>query len=66
MLIEDKKDYSLQLFGKVEHGFALRGNQDDPYEREFYSPALKEGSVASLAVTCTFTDNSQVGSRSRV
>lgn len=35
MLIEDKKDYSLQLFAKVEHGFALRGNPDDPYEREY-------------------------------
>lgn len=34
MLIEDKRDYSLQLFGKVEHGFALRGNQNDPYERK--------------------------------
>lgn len=36
MLIEDKKDYSLQLFGKVSHGFALRGNQDVPYERECF------------------------------
>lgn len=35
MLIEDKKDYALQLFAKVEHGFALRGNQNDPYERKY-------------------------------
>lgn len=34
MLIEDKKPYSLQLFGGVEHGFALRGDQNDPYERK--------------------------------
>lgn len=34
MLMEDKKVYHLQLFSGVEHGFALRGNQDDPYERE--------------------------------
>lgn len=36
MLIEDKRDYHLQLFGKVEHGFALRGDQNDPYEREWF------------------------------
>lgn len=35
MLIEDKKDYYLQLFGKVEHGFALRGDPNDPYERKY-------------------------------
>jgi dienelactone hydrolase len=29
-----KKRYHYQLFSGVEHGFALRGNQDDPYERE--------------------------------
>lgn len=34
MLIEDKKPYHLQLFSGVEHGFALRGNQNDPYERK--------------------------------
>lgn len=33
MLIADKKPYHVQLFSGVEHGFALRGNQDDPYER---------------------------------
>lgn len=27
------KKYHLQLFSGVEHGFALRGNPDDPYER---------------------------------
>lgn len=37
MLVEDKKDYYLQLFAKVEHGFALRGNQNDPYERKYVS-----------------------------
>lgn len=41
MLIENKRDYSLQLFGKVEHGFALRGNQNDPYERWVKEQSLK-------------------------
>lgn len=26
--------YQLQLFANVEHGFALRGNMENPYERE--------------------------------
>ncbi|CBF78497.1 uncharacterized protein ANIA_10939 [Aspergillus nidulans FGSC A4] len=29
-----KKTYHLQLFSGVEHGFALRGNMDNAYERE--------------------------------
>ncbi|KAL7006001.1 hypothetical protein EMMF5_004339, partial [Cystobasidiomycetes sp. EMM_F5] len=32
ILQEDGKSYQLQLFAGVEHGFALRGNQDNPYE----------------------------------
>ena len=32
---EDKKTYNFQLFSGVEHGFALRGNMDNPYERTF-------------------------------
>lgn len=35
MLIADKKTYHLQLFSGVEHGFALRGKQDDPYESKW-------------------------------
>ena len=44
MLREDKKAYQLQLFSKVAHGFALRCNLDDPYER-----MVKEQSLASIA-----------------
>ncbi|KAL1847805.1 hypothetical protein Daus18300_013847 [Diaporthe australafricana] len=33
MLVEDKRVYHVQLFSGVEHGFALRGSQSDPYER---------------------------------
>jgi len=33
ILIEDKKKYQLQLFCGVDHGFALRGNMEDAYER---------------------------------
>ena len=35
ILQEDKKTYNFQLFSGVEHGFALRGNMDNPYERTF-------------------------------
>ncbi|KAF2998817.1 hypothetical protein E8E13_001888 [Curvularia kusanoi] len=38
-----KKRYHYQLFSGVEHGFALRGNQDDPYERW-----VKEQSLAGI------------------
>lgn len=41
MLREDKKDYQLQLFSKVAHGFALRCNLDDPYERMVKEQSLK-------------------------
>lgn len=29
------KPYQLQVFSGVEHGFALRCNLDNPYEREY-------------------------------
>lgn len=35
ILRQDKKTYNVQLFSGVEHGFALRGNMENPYEREF-------------------------------
>lgn len=34
LLQAGSKTYHLQLFSGVEHGFALRGNVDDPYESE--------------------------------
>lgn len=33
MMKAGHKKYHLQLFSGVEHGFALRGNPEDPYER---------------------------------
>ncbi|KAJ7582192.1 dienelactone hydrolase [Mycena floridula] len=43
ILTQDKRVYHFQLFSGVEHGFALRGNMDDPYERW-----VKEESAASI------------------
>lgn len=34
ILQEGKHPYHLQLFSGVEHGFALRGNTNDPYQRK--------------------------------
>ncbi|KAL2846450.1 Alpha/Beta hydrolase protein [Aspergillus pseudoustus] len=34
ILQSGRKTYHLQLFSGVEHGFALRGNMKNPYERE--------------------------------
>ncbi|KAI0415515.1 Alpha/Beta hydrolase protein [Xylaria grammica] len=34
ILQEEKKVYHHQLFSGVEHGFALRGDPDDPYQRK--------------------------------
>jgi len=36
-----KKKYQLQLFTGVEHGFALRGNMEDPHERYVKEQSLK-------------------------
>ncbi|KAF2735117.1 alpha/beta-hydrolase [Polyplosphaeria fusca] len=38
---EGKKEYQLQLFSGVEHGFALRGNMEDKYERWVKEQSLK-------------------------
>ncbi|RFU35121.1 hypothetical protein B7463_g1178, partial [Scytalidium lignicola] len=43
ILQSEKKPYQLQLFYGVEHGFALRGNMDNPYERY-----AKEESLTSI------------------
>lgn len=34
ILQEGKKTYHYQLFSGVEHGFALRGDPKDPYQRK--------------------------------
>lgn len=34
ILQEEKKAYHYQLFAGVEHGFALRGDPNDPYQRK--------------------------------
>lgn len=34
ILQTEKKTYQLQLFSGVEHGFALRGDMSNPYERK--------------------------------
>ncbi|KAG8158327.1 hypothetical protein KVR01_012088 [Diaporthe batatas] len=41
ILIADKKQYHLQVFTGVEHGFALRSKQDDPYEKWVREQSLR-------------------------
>jgi len=41
ILQAEKKTYQVQLFSGVEHGFALRGNMDDPYEKFVKDQSLK-------------------------
>ncbi|ESK94069.1 dienelactone hydrolase [Moniliophthora roreri MCA 2997] len=43
ILKTNKRVYHFQLFSGVEHGFALRGNMDEPYERW-----VKEESAAGI------------------
>lgn len=38
ILQAEKKPYKLQLFSGVEHGFALRGDLENPYERQLPFP----------------------------
>ncbi|KAI1852212.1 hypothetical protein JX265_013065 [Neoarthrinium moseri] len=49
LMNENKKLYNLQLFSGVEHGFALRGDMNKPYERW-----VKEESLRSIAQWLTF------------
>ena len=49
ILLEEKKQYHVQLFHGVEHGFALRGNMDVPYER-----FAKEQSLKTIIEWCDF------------
>ena len=41
IMIEGKKDFQVQLFPGIEHGFALRGNPDNAYERYTKEQSLK-------------------------
>ncbi|KAK5560181.1 hypothetical protein LTR46_001931 [Exophiala xenobiotica] len=41
ILQDNKKTYNLQLFSGVEHGFALRGNMEVPYERYVKEESLR-------------------------
>lgn len=34
ILIKRKQSYQVQLFSGVQHGFALRGDMNNPYERK--------------------------------
>lgn len=45
----ERKIYHYQLFSGVEHGFALRGDPDDPYQRKFLG-----FSSSNLASVTTF------------
>ncbi|KKA17610.1 hypothetical protein T310_8448 [Rasamsonia emersonii CBS 393.64] len=44
ILQSEKKKYQLQLFSGVEHGFALRGNMENPYERN-RSPGKADAAI---------------------
>ncbi|KAF2754407.1 alpha/beta-hydrolase [Pseudovirgaria hyperparasitica] len=41
MLTEDGREFQVQLFAKVKHGFALRANLENPYERYVKEQSLK-------------------------
>jgi dienelactone hydrolase len=50
----EKKVYHLQLFQGVSHGFASRGDLDDPYESECH---VTMGMQVALAADCLFVLN---------
>lgn len=51
ILQADKKTYHYQLFAGVEHGFALRGDPDDPYQREHTIPLkFRSGVLTRVSV----------------
>lgn len=55
MLVEQKATYTIQVFGGVKHGFALRGDPAVPAESEY--------SYTSLSVSDRLTDGDRVGER---
>jgi len=52
ILREIKTPYQVQLFSGVEHGFALRGNMENPWERECYYLFVFDLSWYRVALTC--------------
>ncbi len=40
LLAQDKKTYHVQIFSGVAHGFASRGDLNDPYQRESQNPSV--------------------------
>jgi len=54
ILKEEKKRYSVQLFQGVSHGFAVKGDPDDPYQRE--SPPLVRLQEQHGVLNCCVAD----------
>lgn len=50
----EKKVFQVQIFQGVEHGFALRGNVENGYERELASTA-EDSEVLAANVTIGYT-----------
>lgn len=48
----EKKRFQVQLFQGVEHGFALRGDVNNAYERKYHSSML-QGTTSSLVIGYT-------------
>ena len=57
ILQRENQVYQYQLFSGVEHGFALRGNMNDPYERKSPLPSR-------LAAELTLDESGYVKERS--
>jgi dienelactone hydrolase len=52
ILHNEKKVYELQVFSGVEHGFALRGDMNNPYERKSTSVDV---AFRTLTYSCQVT-----------
>ncbi|KAJ3550124.1 hypothetical protein NM208_g153 [Fusarium decemcellulare] len=58
ILQSEKKTYHYQIFAGVEHGFALRGDPTDPYQRW-----VKEQSLADITLERIVQEGARDGSR---